>query len=167
MSKSSEKKGNKAVIITSAVCAAVVAVIVLILALTDPIVGNIKLGKVRDAAQSCGEIVISAPLYKNAFLQGTETVVSGEDARELADAFLSATENTSFDKSFESAGGFWNIKMEFYSSDDRYAVYLRDEEIYVAKNFKGYLFEIDDESETAYQSFYNRVLEILDKERAT
>ena len=105
MAKVEEKKNNKAIIITLSICLSVVVIIVLLLTLIDPIVGASKMKKARDAAESCDEIVISAPLYKDSFIQGAEVIISDGEAKELANIFLSAAEKASYDESFEGLGG--------------------------------------------------------------
>lgn len=162
MKKVKERNSNKAVMITVAVCLSVILVVVLLLTLVDPIYGRTKIKKARETAAVCSEIVISAPMYDDPFLQGAEVVISGEEAQALAEVFLYATDKISYDESFESIGGFWNTKLEFYSSDDRCSVYLNDDEIYVTKDTKGYKFEIDDDCEDAYEAFWRRTNEILD-----
>ena len=159
------KKNNKVVIISASICGAVIAIIVLLLTVTEPIIGIIKLSNVREAAESCDEIVISAPLYKDAFLQGAEAVVIGEDAKALSDAFIKATENTDFDDVYVSASGFWDTKLEFYGDGERYSGYLCDDEIYVARGVKVYRFEIEDECEALYEAFLSRVNSILDEQK--
>ena len=161
MAKVEEKKNNKAIIITLSICLSVVVIIVLLLTLIDPIVGASKMKKARDAAESCDEIVISAPLYKDSFIQGAEVIISDGEAKELANIFLSAAEKASYDESFEGLGGFWDTKLEFYSSGARCSIYLKDDEVYVAKDTKGYIFEIDDDREEIYEELLYAVDEIL------
>ena len=157
-----EKKGNKAIIITVSICLSIVLVIVMTLTLVDPIVGKNKMKRAREIAQICDQIVISAPLYNDAFLQGAEVVVNGEEARALSDMFLDVTETASYDGYFDSLGGFWNTKLEFFSSEDRFAIYLKDDEIYVTKDTRGYRFEIDEVKEEAYETLVHMVNKMLE-----
>ena len=163
MKTSKEKKNNKALIITLSLCVSVVVVIILLLTLIDPIVGTQRMKKAKEAAKNSSEIVISSPLYQDAFLQGAEVVLTGEEKEELADLFLAVSEKASYDKSFDSLGGFWHTKIEFHTSNERYAVYLKDDEIYVANGAKGYEFEIDDDREDLYEKFINRINQMLEE----
>ena len=160
-----EKKGSKAIIITVSVCLSIILVIVMLLTLVDPIVGKTKIKRAREVAGGCDQIVISAPLYKDAFLQGAEVVIDGEEARVLADIFLDATERASYDGYFDNPGGFWNTKLEFFSAEDRFAIYLKDDEIYVTKDTRGYRFEIDDDREEAYETLVHTVNEMLEESK--
>ena len=157
-----KKKGNKAIIVTLSICLSVILVIIMLLTLVDPLVGKSKMKRAREVASSCSEIVISAPLYKDAFLKGAEVVINGEEARLLSDMFLSVTEKASYDGSFDSPGGFWNTKIEFFTAEDRFAIYLKDDEVYVTKDTKGYKFEIDDKQEDVYEAFVHTVNQMLD-----
>lgn len=162
MKKVKEKNSNRAIIITLSICLSVILIIVLLLTIVDPIVGHLKMKNVIEVARSCNEIVISAPLYKDSFLQGAEVVINAEEAKSLADVFLDVIEKASYDGSFDSLGGFWNTKIEFFSSEDRCAIYLKDDEVYVTKDTKAYQFEIDDDQEEMYEAFLRRINEILE-----
>lgn len=161
MEKSKKKSGNKYLIATISICVSIVLVIILLVALIDPIVGRSKLKKVKYAAENCNEIVISSPLYQDSFLQGAEAVVTGNEMDELTNTFIRASEGVSYDESFDSFGGFWHTKLEFHTSDERYAVYLKDDEIYVVKDTKAYQFDIEDECKEVYETLLNRINQIL------
>jgi hypothetical protein len=134
-----------------------------VLAFIDPIVGNVKLNKVRDAAKDCEEIVVFDPLHDDLFYRGAEKILTDNEAKEFADSFLDATEKTSYKKVIDGSKGFWDIKIDFYTDDEKYAIYLREDSVYVAGD-NGYLFEINGEDQQMYTEFYETVVSLLSEE---
>ena len=148
-------------VIAVSICLVIVLLLIGVLALTDPIMGMVKFNEVKDGAENCSEIVVSDPLREEAFLRGVEAVVTGEQARELADGFAIAVQGASYKKAIDASKGFWDIRLDFSTAAQRYSVYLKEDAVYVAKN-KGYLFEIDTDRQDAYAEFFATVEKILD-----
>lgn len=148
-------------VIAVSICLVIVLLLIGVLALTDPIMGIVKFNEVKDGAENCSEIVVSDPLREEAFLRGVEAVVTGEQARELADGFATAVQGASYKKAIDASKGFWDIRLDFSTDAQRYSVYLKEDAFYVAKN-KGYLFEIDTDRQEAYAEFFASVEKILD-----
>lgn len=163
MNTKDKKKSNRTLIIVSCICAAVAIALVCVLAFIDPIVGNVKLNKVRDAARDCTEAVIADPLHDASFYRGAEVILTDDEARKLADSFLAVTEDTSYKKVIDGSKGFWDMRVDFCTDEEKHTVYLREDSIYVAGN-NGYLFEIDGDSDEKYASFYETVVSLLSEE---
>ena len=158
---SKEKKKSNALIIAVCICCFILAVLLLVFAFADTVIGNIRLENVRDGAYECDSVIISSPLHSQGITRGAEATLDGDKARELADKFIEATEHTSFDELADGSKGFWHTKLTFISGDESFTVYLKDDEIYVTgKN--AYIFEIDDSCENKYSELYDTVTSILD-----
>ncbi len=156
MSEQNKKTGNRAIVIASAICAAVVIALVVVFAFGDMIVANVKMSKLKGEIADCDRIVISAPLRQSGLEFGSEAVVEGELVREVYKEFIKVSENITFDKMISGSGGFWNIQLKFYCGDEVHSVYLTEDGIYLAAA-NSYLFEIDDEAEQQYEDFYQMI----------
>ena len=160
------KRSNKSIIITACICATVIISLICVLAFTDPIVGRVKLNKIRGGAEACDVVVISDPLYDASFSRGAEVILTGDEARDIADRFLTATDDMSYEGTVDGIKGFWDTRIDFCTDDEKLTIYLHEDAVYVT-NSKGYLFEIEDGCEETYEAFYNKVLEILDEQKAS
>lgn len=163
MRKKENKKRSRAITVAACICAVAVIALVGVLAFIDPIVGNVKLNKVRAAAKDCEEIVVFDPLHDDSFYRGAEKILTDNEAEKFADSFLDATKKTSYKKVIDGSKGFWNIKIDFYTDDEKHAIYLREDSVYVAGD-NGYLFEINGEDQQMYTEFYETVVSLLSEE---
>lgn len=157
--KTNQDKGNRALTVTVIVCAAIVAALVITLAFGNCWAGYAKLSKVRGNIEGCDEILISSPAYYDAYSSGAEAVLSGNDAKALANDFLSVSSKKDYQKTLDSSVGYWDTKITFYMGDDTYSVYVDENGFYVTGN-SGYYFESKDTQ--AYSDFYAKVCGYLE-----
>lgn len=154
-------KNSKILIIVISVITVLVVGLILTLALMDTVVANVKRSRLRDAASNAETVVITAPLYKDSFSYGAEIVLTDDEAKNLREDFIAATEDASFDTMISGAAGYWDTQIRFYMGDEYASVYLKQDSFYLAGN-NGYLFRADND---AYAQFYQRVGEMLDEKR--
>ena len=154
-------KKSKIIWIVSAVCALFLVAIILVIAFFDCWVGYSNLKKVRKGIPNSTEIAISSPLYFDRYSSVAETVITGDEVKELSKMLIAATDDVSYEGMINASLGYWDTRLTFYCGEDRYVVYIKDEELYVTgKN--GYLFEPEGVSEDVYESFYMKIRKILD-----
>ena len=155
---------NKPLIIAVIICALVLAVIIVVFAFLDCWIGYAKLGKIRREIAECDEILITSPLYYDAYSSGAEASVVGDEAKKLVSDFLDVSEKKSFDGTVGGGVGFWDTRIIFYVGEESFTVYVKNDSFYVTgKN--GYLF-IPDDTE-AYSQFYSDVCDLLEREGIT
>ncbi len=154
------KKSNKPVIIVAIVCATLVLALILTFALADTVAAHIKMSEFKDNISSCERAVISDPLYSQNLSYGSEIVLEGDDAAALKDRLLSAIDKISFKQTVSGIGGFWDTRISFYTSEHAYSIYLTENSVYIAAS-GGYLFEIDEECQSAYEELYSEIRESI------
>ena len=119
------KKGkNKALVIAAVICAVALAVVIVLFAFIDCFIGYAKLGKLRKGIAECDGVLITSPLYYDAYSSGAETYVDGDEAKELVSDFLAVSEKKSFDGTVDGGAGFWDTIIIFYVGDERHTVYV-------------------------------------------
>ncbi len=160
--KKQQAKNNKAIIITAAVCGVVVAALLFALLFADMIAGRALLSKIRDGIAKSDAVVISDPSYNDSILPtSAEMVLTGDEAKRYSEKILSLTDNVSFHNTLSSSAGFWDTCMRFDDGKDTYAIYLREDSVYVVKNDKGYIFKVDKNTKEEYNVFCKSVDELI------
>ncbi len=149
--KKQQKKTSRPIVIASAICGGLVAILIFTVIFTDVIVGRVLLSRARDGIDKSDTVVLSDPSYNDSVLPtSAEAVLTGEEAKELAERVLSLTDDVSFHNTKSSDAGFWDISLRFESENDSYTVYLWDDGVYVVKNNQGYLFKVDKNAKEEY-----------------
>ena len=133
-----KNKSNKAVIIVAIVSAAVVLALLFVLIFADILAGRAALSRVREGISGSDAVLISDPSYHYSIVPtSAEVVLTGEDARNMADTALKLTDKARFHTVKVSSAGYWDISMRFDDTEHSYTVYLESDHIYVVKNDKG------------------------------
>ena len=161
--KKDKSNSNKSLVIGTAICGGIIAVLIFVLAFADTIIGKSLLLKAEKTIEKSGEILVSDPAYNDSILPtSAECVLSGERAAQIADRMLKITESARFKEVFVSKAGYWDTYLRFYDEDGKaYAVYLKDDAIYLVKNDKAYLFEVDKSAKEEYNLLCEDVRTLL------
>lgn len=155
------KSGGAAIAVTLVICGILLLALLFAFFFADMIKGRIQLSRALEALERTDTVVITDPLYDGGAFQGTaETVLTGDDATELARELIAATESLSYSGVVDGSTGYWDIRLAYEYDGKAYSLYLKDGGIYSVDK-RGYLFEIKDADKEAYLQVYRRTEELL------
>lgn len=139
-----------------------VLVVVYVLAFSDAVKAKRRLGEVRDAAEVAYELTLTDLRYEGGLLPtSAEAYLRGEEAREIANALLLATESADFDTLKSGKAGFWDVSIRLHGEDEVLYLYLLEGAFYVTRGDVGYVLNPKGESAEAYAALYARVNELI------
>ena len=128
-----KKQSSMAMAVTLIVCGVIAASLVFVLLFSDMVAGRIKMADARKQIAFCSDVLISDPLYEGGKLpSGADALIVGEEAKELVDSFLEATQKLNYQRVISGKAGFWDLSIEFTVDGKRHTVYLREDSLYVA-----------------------------------
>ncbi len=154
-----KNKVNKPLIITAVTCAVIIALIIVVCFFLDCLIGHFKLNGLIKEIEECDEILITAPLYYDAYSSGAEAIVTGDEAEGLISYFLEAVNDRHYDGTVDGSLGFWDTRIIFKKNNGSCTVYLDGEGFYIAEK-TGYRFVPDDTEK--YLEFYSYICDLLE-----
>lgn len=150
---------NKPLIITAVTCAVIIALIIVVCFFLDCWIGHFKLNGLIKEIEECDEVLITAPLYYDAYSSGAEAVVTGDEAERLISYYCEAVNNRHYDGTVDGSMGFWNTRIMFKKDNVSCTVYLDGEGFYIVGK-TGYSF-VPDNAEK-YSEFYSYICGLLE-----
>ncbi|MBQ7384824.1 MAG: hypothetical protein IJV72_08565 [Clostridia bacterium] len=161
------KKKDRVMIVAVSVTAFVVAA-VLVAVLLVPIWGaKLRLSKLSKAFENFSEadtVVVSDPLLGGSTLSGgVEIVLDEERGCELSDTLVDVIDGAKYIKTRKTVTGSWSMNLSIRTADGVYTVYLLEDEFYLAKDNKQYLFAPNGELKSDYDAFYEELVDILEQ----
>ena len=161
--KRTAEKGNKAVIVTVVICVVALSLLIGAMAVADPIAAAMRKNQVLDTVTQSSTLTVTAPLHSEKYPLGAERILTGDEAVTLRDALLSVIENADFDGVEDSAGGFWDTSLVFYTDSKSESVYLKSDGIYFVKSTRAYIFSVDKEDKDDYNALLNHTEALLNE----
>ncbi|MBQ8140840.1 MAG: hypothetical protein IJ038_03990 [Clostridia bacterium] len=160
------KKNSSRVIIIAAVIIALVLALVLGAVFIAPVLSaRDKMSEAREAFEAASDddvMIITDPLYNEAALPDEVTAFpTGDEALDIADALISATEKAKYSETRKTLAGSWDISVSIGDGEGSARIYFSEEEFYVAKGYGQYVFTPNEDKADEYAAFYERLKNII------
>ena len=161
--KKTAEKGNRAVIVTVVICVVALSLLIGAMAVADPIAASLRRDQALETVKQSTALTVTAPLHSEKYPLGAESILTGEEAVAMRDPLLKVIENASFDGVEDSAGGFWDTSLVFYTDSKSEPVYLKSDGIYFVKSTRAYIFSVAKEDKADYDALLKQVEALLDE----
>ena len=159
------KKKDRFMLISVSVLAFIVAVILIVAFLVPVWSAKLKLSKTVGKFEGFSDgdtIVVADPLFDGESIpEGAEVILAGEQGRDIADALVGVLDGAKYTETQRTLVGGWCMNVSIRTDDRVYTVYLLEDEFYLTKDNKQFVFTPDGEVSDEYDLFCERLVNIL------